>query len=150
MQIEILINRMKTTLEVAPDDMLADVLRRAGMLSVRQGCDTSCCGLCTVWVDGAPLLSCTVPAFRAHGRSVTTIEGVREEAEKLAALLAAEGSDQCGFCSPGFLMTVMAMKRELQHPTEDEMLHYLSGNLCRCTGYAGQMRAVKAYLEVKD
>lgn len=118
------------------------------MLSIRQGCDTSCCGLCTVWIDSCPLLSCTVPAFRVAGKKVTTIEGVQREAEKFAAILAAEGAEQCGFCSPGFIMTVLALKKELQNPTDEEIAHYLAGNLCRCTGYMGQMRAVKTYLEV--
>ena len=149
MQIEVSLNEKKYRLEVAPDEMLADALRRIGMLSIRQGCDTSCCGLCTVWLDASPVLSCTVPAFRAEGKKITTIEGVQAEAEKFAGILAAEGAEQCGFCSPGFIMTVLAMKKELQNPTDDEIKHYLTGNLCRCTGYMGQMRAVKTYLEVK-
>ncbi len=149
MQLKMRLNGKDKTFEVAPDEMLADVLRKNGMLSIRQGCDTSCCGLCTVWIDQKPLLSCTVPAFRAEGKSVTTIEGVQPEAEKFAGILAAEGAEQCGFCSPGFIMTVLAMKQELKNPTDDEIKHYLAGNLCRCTGYMGQMRAVKTYMEVK-
>lgn len=149
MQLKMRLNGKDKTFEVAPDEMLADVLRKNGMLSIRQGCDTSCCGLCTVWIDQNPLLSCTVPAFRAEGKSVTTIEGVQPEAEKFAGILAAEGAEQCGFCSPGFIMTVLAMKQELKNPTDDEIKHYLAGNLCRCTGYMGQMRAVKTYMEVK-
>ena len=148
MQITAVINGKTSVLEVAPDEMLADALRRIGFLSIRKGCDTSCCGLCTVWVNGKPLLSCTMPAFRAEGREITTIEGVSAEAEKFARILAAEGSEQCGFCSPGFIMTVLAMKNELPQPTEEQIKHYLAGNLCRCTGYVGQMRAVKTYLEV--
>jgi len=150
MQIAIKLNGKQTLLEAAPDEMLADVLRKIGMLSIRQGCDTSCCGLCTVWVDSSPVLSCTMPAFRAMGKNITTIEGVQPEAERFASILAAEGAEQCGFCSPGFIMTVLAMKKELQNPTEEELKHYLAGNLCRCTGYMGQMRAVKTYLEVKS
>ena len=148
MQITAVINGKTFVLEVAPDEMLADALRRIGFLSIRKGCDTSCCGLCTVWVNGKPLLSCTMPAFRAEGREITTIEGVSAEAEKFARILAAEGAEQCGFCSPGFIMTVLAMKKELSQPTEEQIKHYLAGNLCRCTGYMGQMRAVKTYLEV--
>ena len=148
MQITTIVNKKTFVLGVAPDEMLADALRRHGYLSIRKGCDTSCCGLCTVWVDEKPVLSCTMPAFRAEGREITTIEGVAAEAEKFARILAAEGSEQCGFCSPGFIMTVLAMKKELSQPTEEQMKHYLAGNLCRCTGYMGQMRAVKTYLEV--
>ena len=148
MQITTIINKKTFVLDVAPDEMLADALRRHGYLSIRKGCDTSCCGLCTVWVDEKPVLSCTMPAFRAEGREITTIEGVAAEAERFARILAAEGSEQCGFCSPGFIMTVLAMKKELPQPTEEQIKHYLAGNLCRCTGYMGQMRAVKTYLEV--
>ena len=148
MQITTVVNKKTFVLDVAPDEMLADALRRNGYLSIRKGCDTSCCGLCTVWVDEKPVLSCTMPAFRAEGKEITTIEGVATEAEKFARILAAEGAEQCGFCSPGFIMTVLAMKKELSQPTEEQIKHYLAGNLCRCTGYMGQMRAVKTYLEV--
>ena len=146
MQIETIINGHKTIWQLEADASLADVLRQEGYLSVRKGCDTSCCGLCTVWLEGKPVLSCTVPAFRAAGKEITTLEGVSEEAEAFAKVLAAEGAEQCGFCSPGFIMTVLAMKRELSQPSEEEILHYLTGNLCRCTGYVGQLRAVKTYL----
>ena len=146
MQIETIINGHKTIWQLEADAYLADVLRQEGYLSVRKGCDTSCCGLCTVWLEGKPVLSCTVPAFRAAGKEITTLEGVSEEAEAFAKVLAAEGAEQCGFCSPGFIMTVLAMKRELSQPSEEEILHYLTGNLCRCTGYMGQLRAVKTYL----
>lgn len=146
MQIETSINGNKATWQLEADASLADVLRHEGYFSVRKGCDTSCCGLCTVWLDGKPVLSCTVPAFRAAGKKITTLEGVHEEAEAFAKVLAAEGAEQCGFCSPGFIMTVLAMKKELSRPTEAEIIHYLTGNLCRCTGYMGQLRAVKVYL----
>lgn len=148
MQIDVTINGKKVHLQIAPDDMLADTLRANGWQSVRKGCDTSCCGLCSVWIDGKPALSCTVPSFRAQGKDITTIEGVAQEAEAFAAVLAAEGAEQCGFCSPGFIMTVLAMKRELVNPTDEQIVHYLTGNLCRCTGYMGQLRAVKKYLGV--
>jgi carbon-monoxide dehydrogenase small subunit len=148
MQITVTINEKKVTYNIAADDLLADTLRSQGYMSIRKGCDTSCCGLCTVWIDGKPALSCTVPAFRADGKTLVTIEGVQQEAEEFAQILAAEGAEQCGFCSPGFIMTVLAMKRELTNPTEDEIIHYLTGNLCRCTGYMGQLRAIKKYLGV--
>lgn len=148
MQIELTINGKPATLDVLPDEFLADTLRQHGFLSIRKGCNTSCCGLCTVWIDGKPVLSCTALSFRMQGKSVTTIEGVAEEAAEFARILVAEGAEQCGFCSPGFIMTVLAMKRELAAPTEEEIVHYLTGNLCRCTGYMGQMRAVKTYLGV--
>ena len=148
MEIGVIINNKEVTLQVTADEFLADTLRRYGMLGVRKGCDTTSCGLCTVWLDGKPTLSCAVLSARVNGRRITTIEGVEKEAVKFAHILAAEGADQCGFCSPGFVMTVLAMKDELKNPTEEEIVHYLTGNLCRCTGYAGQLRAVKKYLGV--
>jgi len=148
MQIEVTINNKKTSLEIEKDELLANTLRSIGLLSLRKGCDTSSCGLCTVWIDGKPTLSCSTLSFRVHGKSITTIEGVPKEAEEFARVLGAEGADQCGFCSPGFIMTVLAMKNELKNPTEEEIKHYLTGNLCRCTGYMGQLRAVKKYLGV--
>ena len=149
MQIEVILNNKPVTLAAEIDEFLADTLRRHGMLSIRKGCNTSCCGLCTVWLDGKPTLSCNVLSIRANGRAITTIEGVQQEAEAFAQVLVAEGAEQCGFCSPGFIMTVIAMKNELINPTESEIIHYLTGNLCRCTGYMGQLRAVKIYLEAK-
>lgn len=148
MQIEVAVNGKKVVWEVKNDELLADTLRSHGMFSVRKGCDTTNCGLCTVWVDGKPVLSCAVLSVRVHGKNVTTIEGVQKEAKQFAQSLVEQGADQCGFCSPGFIMTVLAMKNELRDPTEEEIIHYLTGNLCRCTGYLGQLRAVKAYLGV--
>lgn len=148
MQIEVTLNNKKVAFQVEGDEYLADTLRANGMLSIRKGCDTSCCGLCTVWIDEKPTLSCSVLSIKANGKNITTIEGVQKEAEEFAKVLVAEGAEQCGFCSPGFIMTVLAMKNELVNPTEEEIIHYLTGNLCRCTGYMGQLRAVKKYLGV--
>ncbi len=148
MQIEVIINDKPMALRVGKAEFLADALRRYGFCSVRKGCDTTCCGLCSVWIDGQPTLSCAVLAIRVDGKAVTTLEGVEAEAEAFAKVLAAEGAEQCGFCSPGFIMTVLAMKRELVAPSDEEIIHYLTGNLCRCTGYMGQLRAVKTYLGV--
>lgn len=148
MQIDVTINNKQVSLDVDFNEFLADSLRKHGLSSVRKGCDTSCCGLCSVWIDGKPTLSCSVLAFRVAGKNITTIEGVEKEAEAFAQILAAEGAEQCGFCSPGFIMTVLALKNEISHPTEEQIIHYLTGNLCRCTGYMGQLRAVKTYLGV--
>lgn len=148
MQINVTINNKPVILEVAKDEFLADTLRGYGILSIRTGCNTSCCGLCSVWVDSKPTLSCTFLSLRADGKSITTIEGVQQEAAEFAQFLVSEGAEQCGFCSPGFIMTVLALKKELPNPTEEEIIHYLTGNLCRCTGYLGQLRAVKKYLGV--
>ena len=100
-------------------------------------------------MDGTPVLSCSVPAPRAEGHEVTTLEGLQKQAEQFGAFLADEGAEQCGFCSPGFIMNVLAMERELKDPTEEEIQHYLTGNLCRCSGYQGQLRAIRKYLAAK-
>ena len=149
MQIEVTINDKLVTWDVANDEFLADTLRAHGLLSVKKACETSCCGLCTVWIEGKSMLSCSILSSRVHGKKVTTIEGVSKAAEEFAQVLSAEGAEQCGFCSPGFIMNVLAMKNELVNPSEEEIIHYLTGNLCRCTGYMGQLRAVKTYLGVK-
>jgi len=148
MQITLTINDKLVTWDVQKDEFLADTLRSQGLLSVKKACETSCCGLCTVWVDAKPVLSCTVLSLRVHGKKVTTIEGVPKASQEFARVLTAEGAEQCGFCSPGFIMNVLAMKNELVNPSEEEIIHYLTGNLCRCTGYMGQLRAVKTYLGV--
>lgn len=149
MKIVVTINKQIMEFEVGCDEFLADTLRKYGFLSVKKGCDTGSCGLCTVWIDGKPVLSCSTLSVRADGREITTMEGVQEEAREFAGFLTSEGAEQCGFCSPGFVMTVLAMRRELKRPTEEEIIHYLTGNLCRCTGYIGQLRAVKKYLGVE-
>lgn len=150
MLISVTINEKKYTDEVSADLVLLDYLREKGCLSVKRGCETSNCGLCTVHLDGKPILSCSWLAVRADGHSITTLEGLQEEAAEFGAFLADEGGEQCGFCSPGFIMNVLAMVRELPNPSEEEILEYLSGNLCRCTGYQSQLRAVKKYLAQKQ
>ena len=148
MQIVTTVNKEKMALHIQPDEILWTTLRNLGLYSVRCGCDTTNCGLCTVWLDGVPVLSCAVPTFRTAGHEVTTLEGVQEEAALFANCLADEGADQCGFCSPGFIMSVLALKRRGVPVTETEIKTTLVGNLCRCTGYISQLRAVKRYLEV--
>lgn len=146
MQIKGWINEQPFEAAVAPDMLLLDFLRQRGLMGVKRGCETSNCGLCTVWIDGKPVLSCSVLAARADGCHITTIEGMQEEAALCGGYLADEGAEQCGYCSPGLIMTVLAMRRELSHPSEDEIRAYLAGNLCRCTGYMGQLRAIVKYM----
>lgn len=136
--------------EVAPDTVLLDYLRSHGCYSVKRGCETSNCGLCTVHMNSKPVLSCSVLAVRSDGQEITTLEGLQKEAEEFGAFLADEGGEQCGFCSPGFIMNVLAMVKELKNPTDEEIKKYLEGNLCRCTGYQSQMRAIKKYLDFKQ
>lgn len=139
----------KRKVDIEPEEYLVDSLRKLGNLSVKRGCDTGCCGLCSVWINKRPTLSCATLTVRALNKEITTIEGLEKEASEFAKILVSEGAEQCGFCSPGFIMTVIAMKEELSNPTEEEIIHYLTGNLCRCTGYMGQLRAIKSYLGVK-
>ena len=150
MQITVNLNGKRVTGEIAPDTVLLDFVREQGCLSVKRGCETSNCGLCTVHMDGKPVLSCSVLAARADGKSVATLEGLQKEAEEFGAFLADEGGEQCGFCSPGFIMNVLAMVNELKDPTEQEIQQYLAGNLCRCTGYQSQLRAIKKYLAMRQ
>ena len=149
MQVNIILNGTKVTAEAAPDTLLIDFVRAHGCYSVKRGCETANCGLCTVFLDEKPVLSCSVLAARADGHEVTTLEGLQKESEEFADFLAREGADQCGFCSPGLIMNVLAMERELVKPTMEEVREYLAGNLCRCTGYAGQLRALEKYLNRK-
>lgn len=146
MQIKCIVNHKEFTKEIAPDLLLIDFVRELGFLSVKRGCDTANCGLCTVWVDQTPVLSCAVLAAGVDGKHVTTIEGVEGQAKAFGRFMADEGAEQCGFCSPGLIMNILAMEKELDNPSEEEIRRYLSGNLCRCTGYQGQMRAIGKYL----
>ena len=150
MIIELFINEKKIQAETTPDQMLLDFLREQGYKSMKRGCDTGNCGLCTVWMDEKPVLSCSIPAVRAAGHKITTLEGVQEEAAEFSDYLAKEGADQCGYCSPGMIMNVLALKREIPNPTMQQVKEYLAGNLCRCTGYQGQYRALVKYFGVEE
>ncbi len=149
MLIKLTVNGIPRQAECAPNEYLSDVLRRLGCLSVRQGCDTGTCGACTIHLDGVAVLSCITLAAQAQGKAVTTLEGVPEKARAVGALLVDEGADQCGFCSAGLIMNILYLETMVCDPTDADIAHYLNGNLCRCTGYAGQLRAVRRYFEVK-
>lgn len=146
MEIEFTLNGKVTYAEIRDDLSLFDLLRAKGCYSVKCGCETENCGLCTVLVDGKSVLSCSMLAARVNDREVVSLEGVQKEAEEFGMYLAGEGAEQCGFCSPGLIMNVLAMEKELNRPEEDEIKEYLAGNLCRCSGYMGQMRAIRKYL----
>jgi len=150
MKINLTVNGVKKNFEVQPQEYLVEVLRREGYLGVKKGCDTGSCGVCTVHMDGKAVLSCVVLANRADGHAITTIEGVQSDAERIGRYLVDEGVDQCGFCSPGTIMSILYLEQCVEDPTDDEILHYLNGNLCRCSGYQGQLRAIRKYLEAKS
>ena len=149
MLITITLNGKKVTDDVAADTLLIDFVRGHGCLSVKRGCETSNCGLCTVFMDEKPVLSCSVLAARASGHNITTLEGLQDEAAEFGAFIADQGAEQCGFCNPGFMMNAMALFREKSDPTDEEIKEYLAGNLCRCSGYEGQLRGIRAYLDWK-
>ena len=150
MELKFELNGKKIATVVEADSLLLDVLRSLGCASVKRGCESSNCGLCTVFLDDKPVLSCSVLAARVAGRKVTTLEGLQDEAADFGAFIADQGAEQCGFCNPGLMMNAIAMFRENPHPTEEEILSYLSGNLCRCSGYEGQLRGIQSYLAFKD
>lgn len=142
------LNGREIAMEFDSGEYLTDVLRRYGCLSLRRGCDTGSCGSCTILLNGMPVLSCAMLAAKAEGQSILTAEGMQAELSDLADYLTAEGSEQCGYCSPGLALTILAMKKELKAPDEQAIKHYLTGNLCRCSGYVGQLRAIKKYMGV--
>ena len=149
MEVTITLNGKKITDSVDADMVLLDFCRKHKCFSVKRGCETGNCGLCSVLLDGKPVLSCSVPIGRASGRKVDTLEGLQEEAKKFSDFFAVQGADQCGFCNPGFIMNVFAMLKELEDPTEEDILEYLSGNLCRCSGFVGQTRSILKFLDYK-
>lgn len=149
MEIKLKLNGKAVTAAVEADTTLFDLLRQKGCYSVKCGCETSNCGLCTVFLDEVPVLSCSVLAARVDGHAVTTLEGLQEEAADFVGFIADQGADQCGFCNPGFVMNTIALLRENPDPTDDEIRGYLAGNLCRCSGYEGQLRGIRAYLDSK-
>lgn len=150
MQITLTLNGIRVSEEIAPDMLLIDFVRAHGCKSVKRGCETSNCGLCTVFMDDEPVLSCSVLAARADGHKITTLEGLQEEAAEFGAFIADQGAEQCGFCNPGFIMNALALFREQPYPTEEQVKEYLAGNLCRCSGYEGQLRGIMSFLAWKS
>ena len=133
MEVKIKLNGKTVVDDIPADMLLIDFVRAHGCKSVKRGCETSACGLCTVMLDDVPVLSCSTLAARADGRSVCTLEGLQAEASEFV----------------GFVMNTIALLRENPDPTDDEILAYLSGNLCRCSGYVGQLRGIRAFLDEK-
>ncbi|MEE0425447.1 MAG: 2Fe-2S iron-sulfur cluster-binding protein [Blautia sp.] len=150
MKMDFWLNNVHREAEVQPDTLLLDLLRQMGCFSVKRGCETANCGLCTVLLEGRPVLSCSMLALRIQGKKVVTLEGMEKEAQEFGAFLAGEGAEQCGFCNPGFIMNVFAMLKELQDPDEEQIREYLAGNLCRCSGFVGQTRSILKYLRYKQ
>ena len=149
MEVTLTLNGKRITRSVDADMALLDFVRNEGCYSVKRGCDTSNCGLCTVFLDDKPVLSCSVLVARADGHRVTTMEGLQKEAAEFGAFIADQGAEQCGFCNPGMMMNALALFRENPEPSEDEIKEYLAGNLCRCSGYEGQLRGIQSFIAWK-
>ena len=147
MEIKIKLNGKTVADTINADTLLIDFLRSHGCYSVKRGCETSNCGLCTVIMDDKPVLSCSMLAARADGHTIYTLEGLQEEAKEFIGYIADRGAEQCGFCNPGMVMNTIALLRENPDPTDSEICEYLAGNLCRCSGYEGQLAAIRSYLD---
>ncbi len=147
MEVTLIINGDKYKFAALPDERLVDTLRKLGIKSVKKGCETASCGVCNVLVDGRLVPSCAYLTVRADQKEITTLEGIQDLARKIGAYIVAEGVEQCGFCSPGHMMAIVAMLKENPHPSLEEIKHELAGNLCRCSGYEGQHRAISRFVE---
>jgi carbon-monoxide dehydrogenase small subunit len=144
-EIALRVNGAEVGRDVEPQELLLDLLRDSlGLTGAKRSCDVQVCGACTVLVDGLPVSSCCFLAADAHGKEVTTIEGLAEtpEFERLEAAFTRHAGLQCGFCTPGMLLTVHALLESGELTSEEEIKRSLSGNLCRCTGYRGILEAV--------
>jgi carbon-monoxide dehydrogenase small subunit len=141
------VNGQPVTLEVEADELLVDALRdRLGLTGTKIGCNEGECGACTVIMDGEAILSCLVPALRAQGREVLTIEGLAEgeTLHPLQQSFVEHGAVQCGYCIPGFVLSAKALLDRNPHPNRDEIKEAIAGNLCRCTGYVKIIEAIEA------
>jgi len=148
--IRVVVNGRERELEVAPHALLLDLLRDGlDLKGAKRSCDTQVCGACTVLVDGLAVSACTYLAVEADGRSVLTVEGLAdgESLHPLQRAFVDAGAVQCGFCTSGMLLTARAMLAENRRPTRDDVLHYLHGSLCRCTGYRKIVDAILAAAE---
>ena len=146
MELHVTVNGQSLDWSIAPGDLLLDVLRRQGYFGVKRGCEKGECGACAVLLDGKPINSCLMFAAQAEGRQILTIEGVADGG-KLDALQEAfldHGAVQCGFCTPGMVISAKALLDRRPDPSEDEVREALAGHLCRCTGYLKPVEAVLA------
>jgi len=145
-KITITINGQKKVLSVEANDVLLDVLRREGYKGVKEGCRKGTCGACVILLNGKAVNSCLILALRAAGQQITTIEGLGtpDAPHPLQRAFVDTGAIQCGYCTPGAMLSAKALLDEIPHPTEVQVREALDGNLCRCTGYVKQVQAVLA------
>ena len=145
--IELKVNGNRYDVMVSPQDLLADVLRKKlGFTGTKKGCGEGDCGTCTVIVDGSPLLSCITLAMACQGKEIVTIEGLETggQLHPLQQAFVDHGAVQCGFCTPGMILSAKALLDKIPNPSREEIKRGLSGNLCRCTGYTKIVEAVEA------
>jgi aerobic carbon-monoxide dehydrogenase small subunit len=137
------LNGAPVTIDDHPMARLLDVVReRCGLTGTKEGCGEGECGACTVLLDGEPVLACLVPLVQCHERRVTTVEGLGPEALAFQRQFVDTGGVQCGACTPGIIVAAWALLQETPHPTRQQVQEALAGNLCRCTGYEGIVRAL--------
>ena len=147
MEVGLTVNGIGVTLEVDPADRLIDVLRNhIGLTGVKEGCGKGECGACTVIVDGKPVNACLLLAVQAGGKDITTIEGLSPNGrlDDLQQAFVDNGAIQCGYCTPGMIMSAKALLMNESAPSEDRIKDALAGNLCRCTGYVNIVQAIKS------
>ena len=145
--VSFMLNGHLQEIDVEPHELLLDVVReRLGLTGVKRSCDVQVCGACTLLVDGRPVSACTTLAFEVRGRSVLTIEGLAENGKlhPLQECFIEHGGFQCGFCTPGMILAAKALLDENPNPTEDELKHFMHGNICRCTGYKKIIESIMA------
>ena len=146
--ISLTVNGALYEIEVEPNELLLDVIRdRLGLTGAKRSCDVQVCGACTLLLDGRPVSSCTLLAFEARDREVLTIEGLAAQNGKLHPLQEAfieHGGFQCGFCTPGMILTAKTLLDENPNPTEEEIIQFMQGNICRCTGYKKIIESITA------
>ncbi len=146
-EIEFTLNGKKKRVEVKPSDLLINLIREELHLTgTKYACGIGECGACTVLLDGEPVLSCLILAITVAGKEITTIEGLAqdEELHPLQRAFLEQGAVQCGFCTPGMILTATALLKENPQATEEEIRDYMRGNLCRCTGYVQIIKAIKS------
>ena len=147
MEITVKVNGADRSADVEPRMLLAYLIREEfGLTGTHVGCDTTSCGACTVLLDGRPIKSCTMFGVQADGREVTTVEGLLQDGQlhPIQAAFKQEHGLQCGFCTPGMMLTGSALLAENPSPSEDEVRWAISGNICRCTGYMNIVKAIQA------
>jgi len=152
MKIDLVLNGREVTWDIAPGQTLLAALRDHQVYSAKRGCETGDCGSCTVLCDDQPVNTCMVPAAAVHGRRLTTLEGLLGD-ELMVTLqreMVERGGIQCGYCTPGMLISFYALLKENGRPSNEEIRESLTGNLCRCTGYVKPVEAVLAVVKERD